>query len=42
MRYKTSKGQTSDKSNEQWFQPLFDESLSFKKQWLKLEELFMN
>jgi len=30
----------SDKSNEQWFKPLFDEQLSFEKQWEMLVKIF--
>ena len=39
MRNKTSKGQTCDTANQYWFKPLFDESLCYEKQWVKLEEL---
>ncbi len=38
MRTLSSENKT--KSNEIWFKPLFDENLSFEKQWNKLETLF--
>lgn len=31
---------SSDKNNEQWFKPLFDEQLSFEKQWEMLIKMF--
>jgi len=40
MRTLSSESQNKAKSNEIWFKPLFDENLSFKKQWNKLETLF--
>ena len=40
MRTLSSENQTKTKSNEIWFKPLFDENLSFGKQWNKLETLF--
>ena len=30
----------SDKSNQQWFKPLFDQQLSFEKQWEMLIKMF--
>lgn len=40
MRTLSSENQTKTKSNEIWFKPLFDENISFEKQWNKLETLF--
>lgn len=40
MRTSSSENKTKTKSNEIWFKPLFDENLSFEKQWNKLETLF--
>jgi hypothetical protein len=40
MRTLSSENKTKTKSNEIWFKPLFDENLSFEKQWNKLETLF--
>lgn len=42
MRKICSENKTKAKSNETWFQPLFDENLPFEKQWYKLENLFKN
>lgn len=42
MRTLCSENKTKPKSNEIWFKPLFDENLSFEKQWDKLETLFKN
>jgi hypothetical protein len=38
----SSENKTKAKSNEIWFNPLFDENLSFEEQWNKLEKLFNN
>lgn len=40
MRTLSSENQNKAKSNEIWFKPLFDENLSFEKQWNKLQTLF--
>ena len=42
MRSQNSKCNCKDTSNQKWFEPLFDENLSFKDQWNKLETLFKN
>lgn len=34
--------ESNDTSNEKWFKLLFDEKLTFKDQWNKLETLFKN
>lgn len=42
MRSNLFKNECNDTTNEKWFKPLFDENLSFKYQWDKLETLFKN
>jgi hypothetical protein len=40
MRSEHCKMECDDRINKKWFEPLFDETLSFKDQWNKLEKLF--
>lgn len=42
MRSQNCKCECKDTSNQKWFEPLFDETLSYKDQWEKLETLFKN
>ncbi len=42
MRSQNCKCDCKDSSNKKWFEPLFDETLSYKEQWDKLETLFEN
>lgn len=42
MRYHKSKVQPCGTTNQHWFNPLFDDSLCYEKQWNKLEELLKN
>ena len=42
MRSEVCKSEYNDITNLKWFEPLFDENLSFKNQWNKLETLFKN
>ena len=42
MRSRLCKMGCDDSINQKWFEPLFDETLSFKDQWNKLETLFKN
>jgi hypothetical protein len=42
MRSQLCKMEFDDSTNKKWFEPLFDETLSYKDQWHKLETLFKN
>jgi predicted metallopeptidase len=42
MRSQNFKCDCKDISNQKWFEPLFDETLSYKDQWDKLKTLFKN
>lgn len=42
MRSENCKCDCKDTSNQKWFEPLFDETLSYKHQWDKLKTLFEN
>lgn len=42
FQMRTLSSENKTKSNEKWFQPLFDEKLNFEEQWNRLDNLFKN